>query len=170
MIHCCSIKWRHFRYRVSVSSNPILFGIGYRCLSGIVLTLTLPSNHKNAINERTNIITIISDALLFFFQLLKVWFTLRWPQARWTVAWPRRVSEESITSSCIRLAVCIISAITATLRWLANKSLPSAYKTTTAYWNTTYSEQKIHCFPAQIPKKLANLDENFRLPLKKGQF
>jgi len=30
MLHCCSIKWRHFRYRVSVSSNAILFGIGYR--------------------------------------------------------------------------------------------------------------------------------------------
>jgi len=30
MLHCCSFKWRHFRYRVSVSSNPILFGIGYR--------------------------------------------------------------------------------------------------------------------------------------------
>jgi len=72
MLHCCSIKWRHFRLRVSVSSNPIYYSVsGIGCLSGIVLTL------QNSIKSLKGQIMIIINTAINDVRKLTCWDCVR---------------------------------------------------------------------------------------------
>ena len=49
--------------------------------------------------------------------------TFLWPHLWWALGLPRRMSDASMTSSCTRLAVWIISDIMAMRRWLGKRPL-----------------------------------------------
>lgn len=66
---------------------------------------------------RVPIQTIIYFKLHIFLHLMTSVLTFLWPHLLSTVGFPRLVEELSITSSCTRLAVWIISDIIATCFW-----------------------------------------------------